>query len=150
MNNDIFAVLLADHKKHRTLLESIEKNINSDEGKKCFEEFTLEAKSHAAAEEQAFYSILMAKPELTDISRHSVSEHKEIEDLIEEMSPMNFLSREWTEKFHDLKKRYLHHIDEEEDEVFPAALKELDSAQQEKMGKKFNIRKPEEKTDLSD
>jgi hypothetical protein len=115
-----------------------------------FDEFSLEAQSHAAAEEQAFYSAIMAKPELTDMSRHSVSEHKEIEDLIEELATMHFLTDEWSQTFYKLKKRYLHHIEEEEDNVFPAAIKELNSFEKESMAKIFNIRKPEEKISASD
>ncbi|MEO7466535.1 MAG: hemerythrin domain-containing protein, partial [Sphingobium limneticum] len=50
----------------------------------------------------------------------------------------------WRKKFAEMKKRYLHHIDEEEEEMFPDAAKELTAAEEEKLGKLFAKRKPAE------
>ena len=72
-----------------------------------------------SAEEQALYSTMLRKPETTDETRHSVAEHKEIDDLLNDLAATDGAAREWPEKFEHLRERYTHHIDEEEEENFP-------------------------------
>jgi hypothetical protein len=43
-----------------------------------------------------------------------------------------------------MRHRYEHHIGEEEEEMFPAAAKDLSAAEQERLGKLFEARKPKE------
>jgi hemerythrin-like domain-containing protein len=43
-----------------------------------------------------------------------------------------------------MRHRYEHHIDEEEEEMFPAAQEEFSSALANKLGAKFGRRKPVE------
>jgi RNA polymerase-binding transcription factor DksA len=73
-----------------------------------------------------------------------VSEHKEIDDYLEEMEEQDFNGKEWRETFAQLKKRYLHHIDEDEEEMFPDAAKDLTAEEEKTLGAKFAERKPAE------
>jgi len=43
-----------------------------------------------------------------------------------------------------MRERYLHHIEEEEEEMFPAASKELSKAEEERIATVFERRKPKE------
>lgn len=145
---DIFTALIADHDKHRKLLDQIEaadKEADKNQRLEHFAAFALEAKAHAAAEEQALYSVMMSNPDLTSKARHSVAEHKEIEDLIDEIAELDAGSKAWSEKFAELKHEYLHHIEEEEEEMFPAADEELTTAEERDMARVFKDRKPKEK-----
>jgi hemerythrin-like domain-containing protein len=114
---DIFARLKQDHDLHRDLFERLGANASDRAG--LFVRLTRELKAHAAAEEQALYSTMMRKPETTDETRHSVAEHKEIEDLLNDLAATDPGAHEWSEKFGHLRHRYIHHIDEEENEHFP-------------------------------
>lgn len=117
---DIFATLKSDHIRQRDLLDRItQTKPGSDERRSLFEEFTFDSKGHAAAEEQALYSTVLRKPPLTACGRHSVAEHHEIEGLLNDVAAAEFGSSAWDEKFAALKHRYLHHIDEEEEDMFP-------------------------------
>ena len=141
----IFARLKADHDRHRDLLARIdETHGDSDERRTLFEAFRVEVTAHAASEEMSLYATMLAKPELRDDAQHSVSEHKEIEDFLTELYEMDFASTGWLTRFRTMKDRYLHHIDEEEEEMFPAAAKELSAAEEERLGKVFEARKPKE------
>src|SRR5690606_36934571 len=114
---DSFDALLADPDRHRLLLKKLGKEDAAPEDRVAlFEEFTRELKGHAAAEEQALYSVSLAKPDTTDKARHSVAEHKEIEDMLNHLATVDVSSGEWMEKFEDLRDEYIHHIDEEEEE----------------------------------
>lgn len=146
--HDIFARLREDHEKHRDLLARLATSQgDSEERRTLFEEFTLEVKGHAAAEEQALYSTMMRKPEATDEVRHSVAEHHEIEELLNDMAATEMSSRAWIDKFGQLDHDYRHHIDEEEDEHFKDFEKLLTEEDREHMRSVFDRRKRAEKAD---
>jgi len=140
--SDVFDRLKQDHDLHRSLFARL-----SDGGgdkQDVFERLTKELKAHAAAEEQALYSTTMRKPETTDETRHSVAEHKEIEDLLNDLAATDLASAEWDEKFARLRHRYTHHIDEEEEENFPEFGRVLTDEDLQHMRRVFERRKQAE------
>ncbi|MBL8250229.1 MAG: hemerythrin domain-containing protein, partial [Candidatus Competibacter sp.] len=118
----------------------------SEERSALFEEFALEAKAHAAAEEQALYATLMARPDTTDEARHAVAEHHEMEELINELAETDMATGAWLVKFRSLKEEYEHHLEEEEEDIFPIAEEELSDAEEQRIRKVFEARKPKEKS----
>ena len=146
MAKDIFARLIEDHDKHRNLLEQLEQTQGaSDERTQLFEQLTIELKAHASAEEQALYSTMMRKPPTTDETRHSVSEHHEIEEMLNDLAATDMASGAWLTKFRELAHRYTHHIDEEEDEHFPDFAEHLTEDDVAHMERVFERRKQAEK-----
>jgi hemerythrin superfamily protein len=142
---DIFDRLKADHDTHRTLLAEIVASGTAPQRRlDAFEEFTIEVKAHAAAEEQALYSTMMRKPETTSETRHSVAEHHEIEEALNDIAATDSDSAEWMDKVKDLKHDYLHHIDEEEEEHFPDFSTYLTKADEQHMREVFDRRKKAE------
>lgn len=142
---DIYDRLKADHDKQRAMLKELgELQGDTKKRQALFEKFRLELESHAAAEEESLYATMLANPDLRDDARHSVSEHKEVDDVIGTMLGLDFASDEWEENFHHMRRRYEHHITEEEDEMFPAAAKALDDATEKRLGEVYAARKPEE------
>lgn len=136
----------ADHDRHRELLDRIDRTQgDSDERRYLFEAFRVEVTAHAASEEMSLYATMLANPDLRDEAQHSVAEHKEIEDFLTELYEMDFASTGWLTRFRTMKERYLHHIDEEEEEMFPAAEKGLSDAKKRELVKIFEKEKPKEK-----
>ena len=141
----IFDRLIEDHNRHRELFAKIaETSGDSEERRTLFEQLRIDVTAHASAEEQSLYAEMMSRPELSDDARHSVAEHKELDDLIGELVEMDMSSPAWLTKFKTLRHDYEHHIDEEEDEMFPTADEELSKAVEAKLGKIFADRKPAE------
>lgn len=142
---DIFDRLKMDHDRQRELLARIDASGTAENDRLAlFEQFTIDAKSHAAAEEQALYSTMMRKPETTDETRHSVAEHHKIEVALNDVAAAEPASAEWLEKFRALKHDYLHHIDEEENEHFPDFSRFLTAADEQHMREVFERRKQAE------
>jgi hypothetical protein len=141
-DQDIYAKLKRDHDKQRDMI----KRLSDGDGDraKLFEAFRLELQSHAAAEEESLYATMLGKPELRDDARHSVSEHKEVDDLLGEMMDLDSTSSEWEEKFAQLRHRYEHHIDEEEEEMFPSASEVLSDSKERELAGVYENRKPAE------
>lgn len=145
-HDDIFEILKADHDRHRDLIARImETSGQSQERESLFEELTLELKAHAAAEEQSLYASTMRHPDLTDSTRHSVAEHHEIEESLNDLAATDMGSGAWLAKFKTLAERYTHHIDEEEEEHFPEFAADLDDAEADRIRRIFQRRKPVEK-----
>ncbi|MBH1992628.1 MAG: hemerythrin domain-containing protein [Sphingomonadaceae bacterium] len=143
--SNIFDRLKQDHDAHRLLFEKMaDAAKDEDRLEKLFDQFKVEVSAHAAAEEESLYATMLSRPDLREDAQHSVSEHKEIDDYLEELTDLKFNGEAWRKKFAEMKKRYLHHIDEEEEEMFPQAAKDLTAAEEERLGKLFAQRKPAE------
>ena len=142
---DIYADLKRDHDKQRDMLKQLGDLSGADPKRRdLFEAFRLEVQSHAAAEEESLYATMLGNPALRDDARHSVAEHKEVDDLIGELLDLEFGSDEWQQTFEHMRHRYEHHIDEEEEEMFPAAEEKLDDATEARLAETYEERKPAE------
>lgn len=142
---DIFDRLKQDHDLHRDLLAKIsETSGDSDDRRTLFETFKVEVTAHAAAEEETLYATMLAREELRHDAVHSVAEHKEIGDMLTELAEADMASPGWLNRFHSLSERYTHHIDEEEAEMFPAAVDGLSEDKVEELRARFDQRKPAE------
>ncbi|MET0239722.1 MAG: hemerythrin domain-containing protein [Sphingobium sp.] len=140
----IFIDLKKDHDNHRALLARLDQAGSKGDLEKLFIEFRTEVTAHAAAEEESLYATMLSKPDLREEAQHSVSEHKEIEDYMEDMAEHEAGSTEWKAIYAKLKKRYLHHIEEEEQEMFPAATEGLSDEEEKRLANVFEKRKPAE------
>jgi hemerythrin superfamily protein len=142
----IFDRLKQDHDVHRRLFDQMAKVADDkDRLAELFADFRVEVTAHAAAEEESLYATMLARPDLREDAQHSVSEHKEIDDYLDELQELEVGSQEWRERFDKMKHRYLHHIEEEEEEMFPDAAKELSADEEQRLADVFARRKPAER-----
>lgn len=142
----IYADLKADHDRHREMLAKLgETSGDSEERRELFEALRIELMAHAAAEEESLYATMLGNPELRDEARHSVTEHKEIDDFLGELVEIEMSSPAWKRKFDEMRERYEHHIEEEEEEMFPAAAETLSDATEQQLAETFEANKPREK-----
>ena len=118
----LFEALREDHDTQRTLLGLLIKTHGDSDGREeLFEKVKKALTIHAAAEERALYIPMMELDMTQEKARHSVAEHHEIDELVEELEDTDFSSPGWlaaARKLHDL---VTHHLDEEEQEVFQFA-----------------------------
>lgn len=142
----VLELIKADHDRHRELLDKIaETSGDSEERRELFRELTFELKGHAAAEEQSVYSKMLADPEVNDETRHSVAEHQEIDEMLNDLAATDMSSPGWLQEFKQLDDRYRHHIEEEEDDHFPDFAEQIDDEMDREMTKVFKQRKSAEK-----
>lgn len=141
----IYDEIKNDHDRHREILRKLaDTSGDSDERRKLWREFYCTVKSHAAAEEETFYASLIVETWGQDKARHSVAEHKELDDIMDELQETDMASPGWLTRFKTLRHDYEHHIEEEEDEVFERARKVVDDATAKELGPKFLERKKKE------
>lgn len=141
----IYDAIKEDHDRHRALLDRIAQTEGaSDERREAWEAFYNDVKGHSAAEEETFYSKLLQQTWGQDAARHSVHEHAEMDEILEELREMDMASPGWITRFKTLKHDYEHHMDEEEDDVFGRAKEVIASEHNEEYGANFLKRKKKE------
>lgn len=135
---NIFEELRADHQKQRTLVDILTKTHGDSEGRQeIFDRLKHELQIHAAAEERNFYIPLMEDDLTQEKARHSVAEHHEIDELIEELETTDMSSPGWLASAKKLGELVTHHLDEEEQEVFQLAGKALSEKQKSALAKSY-------------
>lgn len=145
----IFERLREDHDKHRTLLELCAKTHGASDGREeLFAKVHAELVSHANAEEKVLYAVLLAEDLTQEKARHSIAEHKTMDDLLDELGKMDHSNPNWVRKFATLHEEVLHHMEEEEREVFQLGGKVLGAAQKTAMVAEFDREKARELEDL--
>lgn len=142
---NIFEELREDHDKQRTLLELVAKTSGDSEGRReLVPRLFGELRAHADAEERSFYSRLMSNVLSQDKSRHSVAEHKEMDDRVKELEEMEFTNPNWIRKFSELREKVEHHLEEEEHGVFQLGGRVLSAAEKTESAEDFRREKEKE------
>ncbi len=135
---NIFESLREDHQKQRTLVDILVKTHGNSEGRdEIFTRLKHELQIHADAEERYFYKPLIDSDLTQEKARHSIAEHHEIDELIEELEQTDYSSPGWIAVAKKLHERVHHHLDEEEHEVFQLAGKALNETQKKSLGKEY-------------
>jgi hypothetical protein len=134
----IFEALRDDHERQRDLVgRLLDTEGDSDERRKIFDELKIELEAHAGAEERFFYIPLMEHDLTQDKARHSVAEHKELDDFVEQLDEYDMTAPQWIVTARELAHRLTHHLDEEEHEVFQIAGKALNETQKGELGASY-------------
>lgn len=124
----IYDILKAEHKQVADLIQQAMR----DGSKETFFKIKAKTEPHLLGEEKLFYPILEEKSKLRDLVSHAYEEHNEIKSISSELENMAAGSSDWTSKIKELNESVSHHVEEEENKVFPEAQKVLsnDKAQQ--------------------
>lgn len=151
MSTPIYDLLKSDHDTHRDLLAKIaETSGDSEDRRSLWNEFFYDVGAHASAEEECFYGPMIETTDGQPHARHSVAEHKELDDIMQELTEMDMSSPGWLTRFKTLRHQYEHHIDEEEEDIFPCAKEVLGADSSGEMGAAFKKRKSAERKLVDD
>ena len=132
---DIFQALLQSHERQRAMSKRLLSDVGDPgQRKQAFDELKAEMAAHETAEERAFYVPLFEHDDTVDEARHGVSEHHEMDEMVEDLEKAKEGSAEWLESVGKLIQKLEHHLKEEEEKFFPEAKKVLDSKQTQELG----------------
>ena len=134
---NIFNKIKTDHQEARDIMDNIIKTRDNDERFELFQQLKVAILSHAKSEEKTFYKALNVNRELKDETPHLKHEHKDAENIFHEIDKEKLNSPEWWEKFGEVRKALLHHMEEEEKEIFPEARKEIDAERAKELGEEM-------------
>lgn len=78
-----------------------------------------------------------------DIVEHGIEEHEEAKGLLKELDKMDTGNSQWMPKFKELKDSVEHHVEEEEEKLFPKTKKTLSDNEEKEAAQ--NIEKEKSK-----
>lgn len=144
---DAITLLKADHAAVKKLFAQEEKATKHDGQKKqdTFNQIKAALIVHGTIEEEIFYpAVKKARSEnVKDEVREAYEEHKQIKNLVAQISGITPADETWDEKIKILKEDVEHHVKEEEGKMFPDAKKFLGEGSLVELGARLEGRKRE-------
>src|SRR6202047_474768 len=128
---DAIELLKEDHKKVEKIFAAMEKK---DDRQKLFPELDRELSVHAQIEEKIFYPATKEAEPTRDLVLESMQEHKQIKMVLADLEQTDKTTDEWGAALKVLKEDVMHHVGEEEDELFPKVKKILSKDQLDDLG----------------
>ena len=114
-------LLEEDHKKVKSLFKKFDSASDDEEKEEIADQIDLELRVHSMIEEEILYPAM--KDVDSEIVAESFEEHGVVEQLLDELATMDLSSDQFEAKFKVMQENVEHHIEEEEDEMFPQAKK---------------------------
>ena len=138
-------LLKKDHQKVAGLFKKYEaaKDDSSSEKEELFRMINRELDVHARIEEEIFYPAAKQAPseEAKDLVAEAGEEHKQIKTLLAELDGMDADDEQFDAKMTVLMEDVEHHVEEEQDELFPKVRKALGNDRLEDLGRQLEARK---------
>ena len=135
---NIFEALRESHDRQRGYAENLVRTSgDSQERVDAYKQLKAELQAHETAEERFFYIPLMAHDNGVDLSRHAISEHHAMDELMEELDETEMSSPSWLATAKKLSEKVHHHLKEEEQKFFQMAGKLLDEKQKELLASQY-------------
>lgn len=137
---NIFEALRESHDVQRELAEQLlQTSGDTPERRQLFERLKNELFAHAVAEDRYFYIPLMMTDSGLNITRHALSEHHKMDELLEQLTETEFSNPGWLAIAKKLSETVHHHLKEEEHGFFQQAGKILEDKQKETLAKKYQM-----------
>ncbi len=131
---DVFQLLQDQHDEVRNLFQEIRRAKGSPERlAELHREVEKKILVHSKAEEAVIYEKLEDLDDLAKKMRENKREHKEVENLLEQMAKIEYTANEWQTAFAQLVDAIEHHASDEETNQFPRARQLLSKDQQRQL-----------------
>ena len=137
---DAFSLLKADHQKVAELFEQLE-SAGGQSKLRVFEQIKNELELHAEIEEKVFYPALEEPEETHDLTLEAYEEHAVVKKLLRELGRARTANEDWQAKAKVLQENVEHHVEEEENELFPKAEAALGEEEIERLGERLAMAK---------
>jgi hypothetical protein len=137
-------MLKADHTKVKQLLRRLNESNGAKQREGLVNQIERELKMHSQLEEEIFYPAFKAATRKTDEEHmfyEATEEHHVVDMVLPALKAANPKSPEFEAKAKVLMDLLLHHIKEEEGEMFVAARERLDEEQLRELGDMMTSRK---------
>lgn len=139
---NIFEALRTDHERHRALMEAVAATSGDcPERRNGFATLRRELRAHAALEERILYSQMLAAEKSRSKAVHGISEHRKIDEILDEIADMDFANPHWLPTFRLLCVAVQHHEDEEDHGVFQLAGKAMSEENKRLLSRRYQREK---------
>ncbi len=128
-------LLIEDHEKVDKLLNEAE-DAETQQQVELFKQIKEELDAHAHIEETIFYPYMKehGDQELVDIILEGIEEHRQVKMFLRELDGLSEDSEKFEPKLKVLKEDVEHHVEEEENEMFPLIRDQIEEESLETLG----------------
>lgn len=138
MSETIYDALRESHETQRSLCRKLLRSKPATQHRQeVFTALRIELAAHAAAEERYLYAPILMHDMGLMSSRHALSEHHDIDEIIEDMQSLGVSHRGWMSKARKLSEKVHHHLREEEKKFFQVSGKILTDTQKTKLARQY-------------
>jgi hemerythrin-like domain-containing protein len=137
---DAFNLLKADHRKVEELFSQLE-SASGQAKMRVFEQIKTELELHTHIEEKFFYPALEKPKQTHELTLEAYEEHDVVKKLLQQMSRAKSATEEWEAQGKVLQENVEHHVEEEENELFPKAEAALSEEDIETLGEQMEAEK---------
>lgn len=143
-------LLKTDHQEAMDLMDQLEEIIGdfeeeteegmtamSNEPVQLFSQLKNALTLHTQLEEAIFYPAMKQFDETRDMISEALEEHQEVDQILNDMSTMSPGDEDFQDKLEELRDSVEHHVDEEENELFPKAEELCGEKQLNQMGQQM-------------
>jgi hemerythrin-like domain-containing protein len=134
---DGFELLKQDHDRVKRLCDELDEANTLERRRQLFAEIEGEIKLHEECEEKVLYPTLRNHPRLKDLVLEGYQEHHVVDLILGELRNLSPSDESWPAKVKVMHESLEHHIEEEEEKMFPKARKELSKEQLEELGRQM-------------
>lgn len=135
----LYDELRSSHATQRSLCNSAvrSKATNPQRRRELLRALRIELAAHAAAEERYLYAPMLLHDAGLDSARHALSEHHDIDELVEALQALDPAGAAWGAKAAELAHKVRHHLKEEESKFFQVSGKLLGEAQKTRLARQY-------------
>lgn len=138
MTDNIYVALRQSHKVQRSLCRKLLLAVgDGTRRREIFRQLRIELAAHAAAEERFLYAPMLMDDMGLNSSRHALSEHHEIDELVEALGQAGDDGRSWRAGALALCHEVHHHLKEEEKKFFQISGKILAEPQKARLARRY-------------
>ena len=142
---DVFTLLEKDHEAVKGVMNKL---VETSDGalktrEKLFKQLATELAVHAKIEEMLVYPRLKEIEQLKDKVEEGIEEHHEAEHLLAQLSEMAKDDDQWLPMMQQLQQAVEHHVQEEENEIFPTAREQVGEDEAEELANNVKQEKKE-------
>jgi iron-sulfur cluster repair protein YtfE (RIC family) len=143
--DDILSIILTEHNDFRQAFKQLDQlrhatSTNSENRlDQQWKELAARLEVHASGEEQIFYPVMLKHvDDGKHETKHALKDHNEIRETTEAVNAEKDLgSAEWWRKYEKARDAAIEHLEEEEEDVFPAFREQIAENRRVELGREF-------------
>lgn len=140
---DALELLKKDHDHVNALFKNLSTADSKERKRGIFENIRSELERHTHAEETVFYPALKKFDQFKELIEESYNDHRIVKDLLIQIEASLSNMEEFDSKTSELQDNVEHHVEEEENELFPQVRKLMRSPEREQLGRHIQAAKEE-------
>ena len=124
----LFELLKRDHRQVEQFIDQLVEG-DEDQRQELFDQLNESLSLHMQLEEKFFYPRIKNAPQLKEQVQDALEEHRETKEFLQKLSKMKIDSEQWLDTLEEMQEGVLHHVEDEEDQIFPQCRDVLNTAQ---------------------